>query len=60
MALNPRQAVTLEEHRAMNLTRPLTDQPIGAYTDGRRATGALRSELHTDHSEIPIHEWSPK
>jgi hypothetical protein len=40
----PRATITLEQYRALNLTRPLSDKPIGAHTAGKRAADALASE----------------
>jgi hypothetical protein len=34
---------TLEQYRRLNLTRPLTDRPVGYLTEARRSASALRS-----------------
>jgi hypothetical protein len=33
-------AMTLEDYRSLDLTRPLTDSPIGRYTSARREVDA--------------------
>jgi hypothetical protein len=38
-----RAAITLTEWRALNLSRPLTDEAIGAWTAPRRALDAFAS-----------------
>ena len=48
--------LTLEEHRALDLDRPYTDQAIGAYTDGKRSHAAFCSSLFDDPSLIHAHD----
>jgi hypothetical protein len=43
-------ALTLEDYKALNPTRPITDAPIGALTNARRDTDAFTSALFTDPS----------
>jgi hypothetical protein len=43
-------AITLAEYRALNPTRPITDQPIGALTNAIRDRDAFTSALFTDPS----------
>lgn len=39
--------ITLEQYRALELTRPITDQPIGGLTESRRSVDAAASAVHT-------------
>ena len=54
---NLEQAITLEDHKRMTaeLGRPLTDNPVGHWTQAKRETDAILSSLHkpvdTDHTE---------
>ena len=49
-------AITLEQYREIDaagqITRPVTDPPIGATTAGRRHADAVASEVVTDHYPI--------
>lgn len=47
------QAITLEQYRRLNLTRPLTDGPVGGATAGKRHADADASAVFTT-AESPI------
>jgi hypothetical protein len=44
------EAITLEQYKAMTagIARPLTDLPTGSWTDARRSTDALASQVVTE------------
>lgn len=42
------KAITLEEYRTLDLTRPVTDLPTGSWSDARRSTDALASKAVTE------------
>ncbi len=48
--------LTLAEYRRLDLTRPITDDPIGSTTAGRRQADANNSAIHTQpDSPVPDH-----
>jgi hypothetical protein len=54
--------ITLAQYRALEdagrLRRPLTDYPLGAATEGKRANDASYSALHTVH-DSPVPDGPP-
>lgn len=46
--IEPDKAITLDAYRQLNLTRPITDGPVGSMTSQKRTHQAHLSELVTE------------
>lgn len=55
----PEYALTLEQYRQLDLSRPLTDAPFGVASSSRRAQSAELSALHSNHDYLPARPGRP-